>query len=241
MTQGKPDLAIVTGAARGIGAALAARLAVRGWRVVGMDRRWEGLRPTALVDGIELDVSDHKAVAAAVATIEAGWGPVGAVVNNAGITRDAVAHRMDPDSEWTPVIAVNLTGPFNLCRAVLPGMRERGYGRIVNLSSMNALKGQVGQANYAAAKAGLIGMTKSIALENAGKGITANCIAPGFIDTDMTRAIRADIRAVEAAKIPVGRLGAPDDIAALAAYLLSDEASFITGQVISVNGGQLMP
>jgi acetoacetyl-CoA reductase len=241
MTQGQPDIAIVTGAARGIGAAIAGRLARAGWRVVGIDRRWDEACDAALVDKVALDVSEHRAVATALAEIEARLGPVGAVVNNAGVTRDAVAHRMDPDSEWAPVIAVNLTGPFNLCRAVLPGMRERGFGRIINLSSMNALKGQIGQANYAAAKAGLIGMTKSIALENAAKDVTANCIAPGFIDTDMTRAVRADIRAAEEAKIPAGRLGTTADVAALVVYLASDEASFITGQVISVNGGQLMP
>jgi acetoacetyl-CoA reductase len=172
--------------------------------------------------------------------VEASVGPIGGVVNNAGLTRDAFVHRMDPRTQWDPVIAVNLTGPFNLCRAALPRMRERRYGRIVNMSSMNGLKGQAGQANYAAAKAGLIAMSKSIAQETAAVGITVNCIAPGFIDTDMTRAIRADIREQELAKVPAGRPGQPEEVAGVVAFLMSDAAAFVTGETVSINGGQWM-
>jgi acetoacetyl-CoA reductase len=146
---------------------------------------------------------------------------------------------MDP-KDWADVIAVNLTGSFNLCRAILPAMRQRRFGRIVNISSMNGLKGQAGQVNYAAAKGGLIAMTKTIALETASLGITANCIAPGFIDTEMTQAIRADVRENELIKIPVGRLGRSEEIAMLVKFLLSEDAAFITGETVSINGGQYM-
>ncbi len=242
MTQ-PSDLVLITGAARGIGAGMAAAFAAAGWRVIRMDASWINESPDhSLPAGrIGTDVTDFAAVAAAVAAIEAQHGPIGALVNNAGITRDGFFHKLDPASQWQPVIDVNLTGPFNLCRAVLPGMRGRRQGRIVNLTSMNGQKGQPGQANYSAAKAGLIGMTRTLALEVAPFGITANCIAPGFIDTDMTRAIRPDIREAELAKVPLGRPGRIEEIAALAVYLCSDLAGFITGETVSINGGQLMP
>ncbi|MBM3600585.1 MAG: SDR family oxidoreductase [Alphaproteobacteria bacterium] len=236
-----PNVAIVTGAGRGIGAAISEQLARDGWRVLGFDLTWPATNAPALQSRTQVDVADYDAVAQAVDGAEATHGPIGLVVNNAGITRDAAAHKMDPRSQWSAVLNVNLTGAFHLCRAALPHMRARKFGRIVNISSMNALRGQFGQANYAAAKAGMIAMTKSIAQENASLGITANCIAPGFIDTDMTRAMRPDILVAEAAKIPVGRKGTPDDIAAAVVFLSSAAASFITGQVLSVNGGQLMP
>lgn len=232
-----PDVLLVTGAARGIGAAIAAAAEAAGWRVVRADIGHAAGDPTRMA----LDVTDFEAVTEAVAAIEAGVGPIGAVVNNAGITRDGFLHRLDPRDHWDTVIAVNLTGPFHVCRAVVPRMRERRFGRIVNLSSMNGLKGQAGQSNYAAAKAGLIGLTKSLALEVAGLGITANCVAPGFIDTEMTRAIRPDIRAAELDKVPARRAGRPEEVAALVTYLLSDAAAFMTGQTLSPNGGQLMP
>ncbi|MGE6743581.1 3-oxoacyl-ACP reductase [Allorhizobium pseudoryzae] len=235
----KSQIAIVTGAARGIGEAIARRLAADGLQVVGFDQAWES-RPAHLISALAVDVSDFGAVDQAIGDVEALHGPIGIVVNNAGITRDAMSHKMDPQ-DFRRVIDVNLVGPFNLCRATLTGMRDRGYGRIVNISSMNALRGQYGQANYAAAKAGLIAMTKSIALETAAKGITANCIAPGFIETDMTRAMRPDIREAEIAKIPSGRIGTVEDVANAVSYLASDAASFMTGQVMSVNGGQHMP
>ncbi len=232
------QIALVTGAGRGIGAAIASRLAAGGWRVAGLDRNWpDGPGACDLTESA--DVTDAQAVSDVVARIEAS-GPIELLVNNAGITRDAIAHRMEPD-DFRLVLEVNLVGPFNLCRAVLPHMRERNSGRIVNISSMNALRGAAGQANYAAAKAGLIGMTKSIALENAGKGITANCVAPGYIETEMTAAIPSQIRQAEVARIPAGRMGTPEDIAETVLFLASSAAAFITGQVISVNGGQLMP
>ena len=234
----KPAIAVVTGAGRGIGAAIAKALADTGWTVAGVDRVWpDEAGPCAIRE--VLDITDYDAVSAFVDRLEER-GEVGLLVNNAGITRDAIAHRMDPD-DFRAVIEVNLVAPFNFCRAFLPQMRARNAGKIVNLSSMNALRGAVGQANYAAAKAGLIGMTKSIALENAAKGITANCIAPGYIETEMTMAIPTQLREAEVARIPAGRVGTPRDIAETVLFLASPAADFITGQVISVNGGQLMP
>jgi acetoacetyl-CoA reductase len=234
----KGKIAIVTGAGRGIGAAIAAALAGDGWHVAGVDRAWPSEDgPCAIRE--TLDVTDYDAVSAFVGRLEQQGG-VGLLVNNAGITRDGIAHRMEP-ADFRLVLDVNLVGPFNFCRAVLPFMRSRNAGRIVNMSSMNALRGAAGQANYAAAKAGLIGMTKSIALENAGKGITANCIAPGYIETEMTRAIPTQLREAELERIPAGRVGTPEDIAGTVLFLASPAAAFVTGQVISVNGGQLMP
>ncbi|MHA6642782.1 SDR family oxidoreductase [Mesorhizobium sp. A623] len=236
----KPDAAIVTGAARGIGAAIAERLSRNGWRVAGFDRAFGEESPSYLAVQHVVNVADYEAVLAATSLVEKTIGPVGALINNAGITRDALCHKMDP-ADFKAVLDVNLSGPFHLCRALLAGMRGRAFGRIVNISSMNAQRGQVGQANYAAAKAGLIALTKSIALENAAKGITANCIAPGFIQTVMTDAMRRDVRDAEVACIPAGRIGMPMDVASSVLFLTSDDASFITGQVLSVNGGQLMP
>ncbi|MBZ9719194.1 3-oxoacyl-ACP reductase FabG [Mesorhizobium sp. AD1-1] len=236
----RPDVAIVTGAARGIGAAICKRLEAAGWRVAGLDRSWDDDNVHVPVVRETVDVTDFDAVRNCVSRIESGIGPVAVLVNNAGITRDAMAHKMNP-RDFTAVIDVNLAGPFHLIRAVLPTMREHAFGRIVSISSMNAQRGQAGQANYAAAKAGLIGLTKVVALENAARGITANCVAPGFIETDMTAAMRGDVRDAEIARIPAGRIGAPADIAGTVAFLASSEASFITGQVLSVNGGQLMP
>lgn len=229
---------IVTGAARGIGIAISDALAADGWTVAKLDVSYR--QEERELNCFAGDVTNHVSVAEVVAGIEARLGPIGAVVNNAGITRDAFFHKLDPIEQWEPVLRVNLTGPFNLCRVVLPGMRERRYGRIVNISSMNGMRGQPGQANYSAAKAGLIGMTRTLALETASLGITANCVAPGFIATDMTRAIREDIRAGELAKVPAGRAGKPEEIGDLVRYLCSDQAAFITGETISINGGQLM-
>jgi acetoacetyl-CoA reductase len=228
-------VAIVTGAARGIGAAIAARLRQDGWIVAGIDRAWPGTAAGTYA----ADVTDFDAVGRVTAQIAADLGPVACLVNNAGITRDRFAHKMSAE-DFGAVIAVNLVGAFNLCRHVLPGMREAGYGRIVCISSMNALRGQLGQCNYVAAKAGLIGLTRSLALENAGRGITANCIAPGFIETDMTAAIPEQERMRQLARIPAARAGQPADVAETAAFLASENAGFITGQVVSVNGGEFM-
>lgn len=230
------SIAAVTGAAGGIGAAIAGALRADGWRVVALDRRFD----IETADQIAVDVTDFAALSDVVDQIGAGMGPIGAIVNCAGITRDRMFHRIDPVADWQPVIDVNLTGPFNLCRAALPGMRAQGFGRIVNIASMNGLRGQPGQGNYSAAKAGLIGMTRTLALENASRGITANCVAPGFIETEMTRAIPDDIRDGEIAKIPAGRPGTPQEVAAVVRFLCSPGAGFITGETVSINGGQLM-
>ncbi|MBX9635718.1 MAG: 3-oxoacyl-ACP reductase [Magnetospirillum sp.] len=234
--------ALVTGGAAGIGAAIAARFKDLGMEVVIVDLSAPRLQETSRKLGVRgwvLDVSDHQAVTAILAEIEAVAGPVDVLVNNAGITRDAFVHKMAIE-QWERVIAVNLSSVFNTVRALAPGMRGRNWGRIINISSMNALRGQFGQANYAAAKAGMIGFTKSIAQELAAKGVTANCIAPGFIRTEMTLAMPPDILEQERLKIPAGELGTPADIAAAAAFLASEDAAFITGQVLSVNGGQYM-
>ncbi|UDL96517.1 3-oxoacyl-ACP reductase [Lichenihabitans sp. PAMC28606] len=236
-----PRRALVTGGSRGIGAAIAAALRQDGHDVVIVDRTIattgeEGRDHRAY----ELDVSQFAAVERVLAEVEADGGPIDILVNNAGITRDGMVHKMDPVSQWQAVIDVNLTSAFNTVRCLVPGMRQRGWGRIINISSISGLKGQIGQANYAAAKAGLIGFTKSISLELAGKGICANCVAPGFIESPMTSAMPPDALRREAAGIPVGRLGKPDDIAAIVSFLASDQASFVTGQVWSANGGQYL-
>ncbi|HYD31330.1 MAG TPA: beta-ketoacyl-ACP reductase [Azospirillaceae bacterium] len=236
-------LAVVTGGSRGIGAAIAQRLQADGCKVVVVDisaEQLDAFGTETRIKGYRLDVSRFAEVEQVFAQIERDNGPIDILVNNAGITRDGVIHKMDPQTQWQAVIDVNLTSVFNTVRCTVPGMRERGWGRIVNMSSMNGLKGQFGQANYAAAKAGMIGFTKSIAQEMAAKGVTANCVAPGFILTDMTRAMPAEILNREQGKIPAGRMGTPEDIAAAVAFLASEQAGFITGQVISSNGGQYM-
>lgn len=236
-------LALVTGATRGLGMAIATMLKEKGHTVIAnhhqhadADERLEqetGLRVYGW------DVGDFSACEDWVKKIEAEHGPIDILVNNAGITRDATLHKMTPE-HWREVIATNLGSVFNMCRQVVPGMRERGFGRIVNVSSINGQKGQFGQANYAAAKAGIIGFTKSIALENARKGITANVVAPGYCDTDMMTGIPENILSHIVDQIPVGRLGYPNDIARAVAFLASDDAAFVTGSTLSVNGGQYM-
>ncbi|RAU21231.1 beta-ketoacyl-ACP reductase [Paramagnetospirillum kuznetsovii] len=235
--------ALVTGGTAGIGAAIAEALAHDGVEVIVVDVVPEKVEQYAKDTGrpaYVLDVSDFDKVESTLADIEAKHGHINILINNAGITRDGLVHKMCRRTQWNSVIEVNLSSVFNTVRVLGAGMRERGWGRIVNISSMNGQKGQFGQANYAAAKAGMIGLTKSIALEMASKGVTANCVAPGFILTEMTKAMRPDILEQEAAKIPVGRMGAPEDIAATVAFLSSKAAGFITGQVIAVNGGQYM-
>ncbi|MGB0681234.1 MAG: acetoacetyl-CoA reductase [Magnetovibrionaceae bacterium] len=236
-------IAMVTGGSRGIGAAIAKRLKEDGFTVVVCDLdedRLKTFEEETGIKGYKINVADFNSVTDGIKKVEEEVGPLDVLVNNAGITRDGFMHKMDPDSQWQAVIDTNLTSVFNTCRAAVPGMRERGYGRIINISSINGIKGQFGQANYAAAKAGMLGFTKSIAQELAAKGVTANAIAPGFIKTEMTGAMPAEILEGERQKIPAGRLGEPAEIASMAAYLASEESAFITGATMMVNGGQLM-
>lgn len=237
-------VALVTGATRGIGAACAAALASAGAYVYGTATTEEGAAKisAALGDkgrGIVLNVTDRKACADTVATIVGEKGAVDILVNNAGITRDMLAMRLS-DEAWDAVIATNLTAAFVLTRAVLRPMMKARFGRIINMSSVVGSMGNAGQANYAAAKAGLIGMSKSVAQEVASRGITVNCIAPGFVDTDMTRALAESDREKLAERIPARRLGQTDDIAGAVLYLASDLAAYVTGAVLPVNGGLFM-
>ena len=237
-------VALVTGATRGIGAACAAALASAGAYVYGTATTEEGAAKisAALGDkgrGIVLNVTDRKACADTVATIVGEKGAVDILVNNAGITRDMLAMRLS-DEAWDAVIATNLTAAFVLTRAVLRPMMKARFGRIINMSSVVGSMGNAGQANYAAAKAGLIGMSKSVAQEVASRGITVNCIAPGFIDTDMTRALAESDREKLSERIPARRLGQTDDIAGAVLYLASDLAAYVTGAVLPVNGGLFM-
>ena len=234
-------VAFVTGGTRGIGRAVSARLRAAGY---GVAAGYAGNEVAAKAAADELglfvvkgNVSSFKDCAAAVKTVEAELGPIDVLVNNAGITRDAVLHRMT-EEQWNEVIHVNLASIFNMTRNVIEGMRERNYGRIVNISSINGQKGQIGQTNYSAAKAGMIGFSKALAQENAKKGITVNTIAPGYIDTEMVSAVPKAVLDQSIAGIPVGRLGMADEIARCVAFLASEDAGFITGATLTVNGGQ---
>jgi acetoacetyl-CoA reductase len=186
------------------------------------------------------NVGEFESCKRAVAEVEAELGPIDVLVNNAGITRDAMLHRMTPE-QWNEVIFVNLASLFNMSRQVIDGMRQRGYGRIINITSINGQKGQMGQTNYSAAKAGAIGFTKALALETASKGITVNAVAPGYTDTEMVRAVPDNVLQQIVAGIPVGRLGKAEEIAACVAFLAREDASFITGACLTANGGQYMP
>ncbi len=235
-------VALVTGAAKGIGRAICERLSRAGYQVAGLDHdlRARGeMRDDLTIALIHADVADYDACATAVAEVERDIGPVDILVNNAGIVRDAMLHKMEPKA-WRDVIEVDLTGLFNMTHNIVPGMRNRGFGRIVNISSVNALKGQAGQTNYAAAKAGVIGFTKALALETAGKGITVNAVAPGYIDTDLVAQIPAPVREQIIGAIPVRRLGRPDEVARCVEFLCADESGFITGETLCVNGGQYL-
>jgi len=233
--------ALVTGGTRGIGLAIVTRLKADGFKVAaGYAGNEEAARRAAAEHGIMIvkgNVGEFDDCARAVKEVEAELGPVDVLVNNAGITRDAMLHRMTPQ-QWNEVIFVNLASIFNMSRQVIEGMRERGYGRIINISSINGQKGQVGQTNYSAAKAGVIGFTKALAQETANKGITVNCVAPGYIDTDMMAAVPANVLEKIIGTIPVGRLGQANEIAACVAFLAREDASFITGTTITANGGQ---
>ena len=235
-------VAIVTGGTRGIGLAISQGLIADGYKVAAAYRSDEEAAQKFRDLGgyaIQLDVSNFDSCQNGVKEIESELGPVDVLVNNAGITRDGVLHKMEEDA-WHAVIETNLTSCFSMCRAVVGGMRERGFGRIVNISSINGEKGQFGQTNYAAAKAGILGFTKALALETATKGITVNAICPGYIETDMTSQIKPEILESIVKQIPAGRMGKPEEIAALVAFLASDKASFITGATLDANGGQYM-
>jgi acetoacetyl-CoA reductase len=236
-------VAIVTGGTRGIGRSIAETLQKSGCKVAanyaGNDEAAKKCSEETGLRCYRFDVSDYDSCAAGVKAIERELGPVDILVNNAGITRDAVLHRMTPQ-QWGEVIATNLTSCFNMCRLVIEGMRERGFGRIVNIGSINGQAGQYGQVNYAAAKSGIHGFTKALAQEGAGKGVTVNAIAPGYIDTDMVRAVPPNVLEKIVARIPVGRLGHAEEIARGVLFLVSDEGGFITGSTLSINGGQHM-
>lgn len=234
-------VALVTGGSRGIGAAIAIALKNAGYTVAanyaGNDEAAAKFTADTGIPAYKWSVADYEACAAGIAQVEADLGPVDVLVNNAGITRDAPFHKMSPQ-QWKEVIDTNLTGVFNMSHPLWPGMRERKFGRIVNISSINGQKGQFGQANYSAAKAGDLGFTKALAQEGARAGITVNAICPGYIATDMVMAVPEKVREAIIGQIPVGRLGEPEEIARCVVFLASDEAGFITGSTISANGGQ---
>lgn len=236
-------VALVTGGTRGIGEAISCTLKQAGYRVAanyaGNDERARAFAEKTGIAVYKFDVADFDAVRAAVKQIEADLGPVEVVVNNAGITRDATMKKMSREA-WDEVVDVNLGGCFNLCKAVWDGMLERSFGRIVNIGSINGQAGQYGQVNYAAAKSGIHGFTKALALEGAAKGITVNAVAPGYIDTDMVAAVPANVLEKIVARIPVGRLGKAEEIARGVLFLVGDDAGFITGSTLSINGGQHM-
>lgn len=237
-------VAVVTGGTRGIGEAIAGALKAAGYSVAanyaGNDEAASRFSAKTGIPAYKWDVSSYDACAAGLEQIEKDLGPVEIVVNNAGITRDGFFHKMTCD-QWRAVIDTNLNSLFNMCRPVIEGMRARNFGRIVCISSINGQKGQLGQTNYSAAKAGEIGFVKALAQENAGKGVTVNAIAPGYIGTEMVRAIEPAVLEKRILPlIPVGRLGEPEEIARCVLFLVADEAGFITGSTLSANGGQYM-
>ncbi len=236
-------VAIVTGGTRGIGEAISIALQAQGRTVIanyaGNEAKAKAFTDATGIHAMRWDVGDHEATLAGMAHVAEHYGPVDIVVNNAGVTRDAVLHRMSYD-DWNDVMRINLGGCFNMAKAAFPGMRERGWGRIVNIGSINGQAGQYGQVNYAAAKSGIHGFTKALAQEGAKYGVTVNAIAPGYIDTDMVAAVPPAVLEKIVAKIPVGRLGHAYEIARAVAFLTSDEGGFVTGSTMSVNGGQHM-
>ncbi len=236
-------VALVTGGTRGIGRAISARLKADGFQVAaGYSGNDDAARATAEELGIMVvkgNVGRFEDCQRAAAEVEAALGPIEILVNNAGITRDGFFHKMTLE-QWTQVVSVNMDSLFNMTRQVIEGMRERNFGRIVNISSINGQKGQAGQTNYSAAKAGMIGFTKALAQENAKKGVTVNCVAPGYINTEMMDSIPENVMASIVGGIPVSRLGEAEEIAACVAFLVRDDASFITGSTLTANGGQYM-
>jgi acetoacetyl-CoA reductase len=237
-------VAVVTGGTRGIGEAISKALKAAGYKVAanygGNDEAAAKFKADTGIAVYKWDVSSYEACAAGLKQVEADLGPVEVLINNAGITRDTMFHRMKPE-QWSQVINTNLNSLFNMCRPVIEGMRERKFGRIINISSINGQKGQMGQANYSAAKAGELGFTKALAQESARAGITVNAICPGYIATEMVKAVPKEVLDKNIIPlIPLGRLGEPDEIARCVVFLASDDAGLITGSTLSANGGQVM-
>lgn len=235
-------VALVTGGSRGIGAAIAKGLKDAGYSVAasyaGNDEKAAAFTAETGIKTYKWNVADYDSCKAGIAQVEADLGPIDVLVNNAGITRDGMFHKMTPE-QWNEVIGTNLNGVFNMTHPIWPGMRERGFGRVITISSINGQKGQAGQVNYSASKAGDIGFTKALAQEGAFKGITANVVCPGYIGTEMVRAIPEKVLNEKIIpQIPVGRLGEPEEIARCVVFLASDDSGFITGSVLTANGGQ---
>ena len=236
-------VALITGGTRGIGAAISIKLKKAGYKVAavyaGNEEAASKFSTENKINVFKWSIGNYEECVAGIKTVEDKLGPIDVLVNNAGITRDGMFHKMTQD-HWRDVINVNLNGLFNMTHPVWDGMRAREFGRVVNISSINGQKGQLGQANYSAAKAGELGFTKSLALEGARKGITVNAICPGYINTDMVKAMSE--KAIEATEnqIPVGHLGEPEDIARCVKFLVADEATFITGSTITANGGHYL-
>jgi len=236
-------VAFVTGGTRGIGRAIVERLKGDGMKVAagysGNDAAAEALKRELGVMVVKGNVGVFEDCRRAAEAVAEELGPIDVLVNNAGITRDGVFHKMTAD-QWSDVIRVNMDSLFNMTRQVIEAMREQGWGRIVNISSINGQKGQMGQTNYSAAKAGMIGFTKALALENARKGVTVNCIAPGYIDTEMVQSVPEKVLEAIVAQIPVGRLGRGEEIADMVAFLAGEQAGYVTGATLALNGGQYM-
>jgi len=237
-------VALVSGGTRGIGAAISKALKATGYRVAanfaGNDEKAKAFHDETGIPVFKWDVSSYQACMEGIGRVEGELGPVEILVNNAGITRDGMFHKMTPE-QWNEVVGTNLTGLFNMTHPVWNGMRDRNFGRVINISSINGQKGQTGQVNYSAAKAGDLGFTRALALEGAGKNITVNAICPGYIATEMVRAVPEKVlneRIIP--QIPIGRLGEPEEIARCVVFLASDEAGFITGSTLTANGGQFM-
>ena len=239
-----PRVAVVTGGTRGIGAAISKALSGAGYKVAanygGNDEAAQKFKAETGIAVYKWDVSSFDACSAGLNQVEADLGPIDVLVNNAGITRDTMFHRMKPE-QWSEVINTNLGSLFNMCRPAIEGMRARKFGRIINISSINGQKGQMGQANYSAAMAGEIGFTKALAQESAKSGITVNAICPGYIATDMVKAVPKEVLEKNILPlVPLGRLGEPEEVARCVIFLASDDASFITGSTLTANGGQYM-
>ena len=237
-------VALVTGGTRGIGEGISVALQDAGYKVAanygGNNEAANKFKEKTGIPVYKWDVSDFQACQDGIGKVTAEVGPIEVLINNAGITRDTTLHRMKPE-QWSDVIRTNLDSLFNMTRGVIEGMRERGFGRIINISSVNGQKGQFGQSNYSAAKAGLIGFTKAVAQESAAKGITVNAVAPGYIGTEMVRAVPEEVLKTKILPlIPTGRLGEPDEVARCVVFLASDDAGFITGSTLSANGGQYL-